>query len=138
MFLHFGVERQPAFHLVGTFGWVPVHHKYAAPTKNANIAQFDVGVEFGGVRPLRGAWEWRPFVGLGGGGRMYFYNSNQLDNTSSASGYGTLGMEFQIRDLAFRFEARDNVFSYRAPIAGVSSATRNDVGLSFGLAYHIR
>lgn len=34
--------------------------------------------------------------------------------------------------------AQDNVFCYRSPISGVSSKTRNDMGLAFGLAYHLR
>jgi hypothetical protein len=49
-----------------------------------------------------------------------------------------VGTEFQIARTALRLEARDNVFRYRSPISGVSSKTRNDVGLSFGVAYHLR
>jgi len=131
-------ELAPTFHLIGTFGWVPVHHRYIQSDTRANIAQVDLGMEFGAVHALSGGWELRPFVGLGGGGRMYMYSANQLDNTTCASGYGAVGTEFQLRDVALRLEARDNVFCYKAPIAGVASATRNDVGLSFGLAYHFR
>ena len=46
--------------------------------------------------------------------------------------------EFQLARTALRIEARDNVFCYKSPIAGVSSQTRSDIGLAFGVAYHLR
>ena len=61
-----------------------------------------------------------------------------LADRSCVSGYGSTGIEFQAGRTAARIEARDNVFCYRSPLAGVKSATRNDVNFSFGLAYHFR
>ena len=47
------------------------------------------------------------------------------------------GLE-QLARTALRPEARDNVFCFRSPVSGVGSKTRNDVGLSLGIAYHLR
>ncbi len=125
-------------HLVGTFGWVPAQNKYAVAQDNVNIFQYNVGVELGFVQPLGGSWELRPFVGAGVGGRTYAYQAATLSNKTCAAGYGALGTEFQLARTALRLEARDNVFCFKSPIAGVSSKTRNDIGLAFGVAYHLR
>ena len=53
-------------------------------------------------------------------------------------GYGALGTEFQVGRSAIRLEARDNVFCYKSPVAGVDSKTRTDIALALGLAYHFR
>jgi hypothetical protein len=131
------VEMKPSFHLIGTFGWIPTETKYAVARENVNIFQYDLGAEVSLVRRL-GAWEFKPFVGLGGGARTYVYKADQLDNKTCAAGYGAVGAELQMGRAALRLEGRDNVFCFRSPIAGVESKTRNDVGLSLGVAYHIR
>jgi hypothetical protein len=117
---------------------VPAQDKYAVAQDNVNIFQYNLGVELGFVQPLGASWEVRPFVGAGVGGRMYAYQATTLSNKTCAAGYGALGTEFQLARTALRLEARDNVFCFRSPIAGVSSKTRNDIGLAFGVAYHLR
>lgn len=132
------LELRPTLHLLGTFGWTPAHNKYVGYDENVSIFSYDVGTELGMVQPLGAAWEWRPFLGLGVGARTYSYKAAGLSDRTCASGYGAAGSEFQFAKVALRLEARDNVFCYRSPIAGVSSTTRNDVGLAFGFAYHFR
>ena len=132
------LEVNPTFHLLGTFSWVPVHNKFTGFDENANIFAYDVGTEFGMMHPLGSGWELKPFLGVGVGARTYAYKASGLSNTTCASGYGALGSEFQFHKVALRLEARDNVFCYRSPIAGVGSKTRNDVGIALGLAYHFR
>lgn len=132
------VELKPSLHLVGTFAWVPGQNKYGVLQNNVNIFQYNVGVELGFVRPLAGNWELRPFLGLGVGGRTYGYESTTLDDKTGVAGYGAVGTEFQLARTALRLEARQNVFNYRSPIAGQSAKTRNDIGLSLGVAYHFR
>lgn len=117
---------------------VPAHNKYSGFDENVSIFAYDVGTELGMVQTLGAGWELRPFVGLGVGARTYAYKANGLSDRTCAAGYGALGSEFQFDKLALRLEARDNVFCYRSPIAGVASKTRNDVGLAFGFAYHFR
>lgn len=130
-------EMKPNFHLLGTFGWVPGQAKYTGADKDVQIYQYDVGLEYGLVRML-GSWEFKPYFGLGAGARTYQYADDLLENQTCASGYGALGAELQMGRAALRLEGRDNVFCFRSPVPGVESKTRNDVGLSLGLAYHFR
>jgi hypothetical protein len=135
--LQTALELRPTVHLVGTFGWVPGESKYTVAENNVQLFQYDIGAEVGLQRML-GAWEFKPFIGVGGGARTYVYSASQLGNKTCSAGYGALGAELQMGRAALRLEGRDNVFCYRSPIAGVPSKTRNDIGLSLGLAYHIR
>jgi hypothetical protein len=132
------LEVKPTLHVVGTFGWSPSQNRYAVPNHNVSIFTYDVGLEFDLVEEIGGRWEWKPFVGIGGGGRTYAFAGSALPDQTCFSGYGSIGTEFQIAPWAFRVEGRDNLFCYRSPFVGVKSQTRNDVGLSFGLAYHFR
>jgi hypothetical protein len=130
------VELKPTLHLVGTFGWVPGQTTYVTTSDNVNIFQYDVGVELGMVRELSGGWQFRPYIGVGGGARTYAYEAGQLADRTCAQGYGALGGEFQIRRLSLRLEGRDNVFCFKSPIAGQDSKTRNDIRLATGFAFH--
>jgi len=132
------VELKPSLHVLATFAWVPGQNKYPVAQDNVNIYQYTAGVELGFVTPLAGNWELRPFAGLGVGGRTYAFQGIGLADKTCFAGYGALGTEFQIARTALRLEARNNVFCYRSPLPGVSSETRNDIGLSLGIAYHLR
>lgn len=132
------VEVKPTFHVVGSFGWVPAESKYAFADNGANVFQYDMGVEFSFIRPMPRNWEFRPFLGFGAGGRTYTYAAEQLNNKTCLAGYGALGTEFQLGRTAIRLEGRDNIFCYKSPIEGMTSKTRNDVGIMLGLAYHFR
>lgn len=132
------LELRPSLHLLGTFAWTPGQDRYSVASDNVDIYQYNVGVEVGFVQPLGGKWELRPFVGAGMGGRTYAYDAGTLADKACAAGYGALGTEFQLGRTALRFEARDNVYCFRSPVVGVGPKTRNDVGLSLGLAYHLR
>ena len=133
-----GLEVKPTFHVLGTFTWVPAHAKYAVANPDANIFQYDLGVELGLVRSMEPDWIFKPFLGLGAGARSYSFKASELTSRTCAEGYGSAGTELQLRRVAFRFEARDNVFCYRAPTGASRSWTRDDVGFSLGLAYHFR
>jgi hypothetical protein len=131
------LEIKPSFHLVGSFGWVASQNSYPVGDDNTDIFLYDVGVEFDLIQSLGGSWEFKPFIGAGAGARTYSF-AGPLRTRTCASGYATIGTEFQYAPWALRLEARDNLFCYKSPIAGVKSQTRNDIGLSFGLAYHFR
>ncbi|HJR64047.1 MAG TPA: hypothetical protein VJ803_10105 [Gemmatimonadaceae bacterium] len=133
----FAVQVKRDFHLVGSFGWIPGESKYAVRNQNVSILQYDVGAEVALVRPM-GRWEWKPFLGAGGGARTYLYHGRLLDDKTCFAGYGSLGMEFQLGRTAARMEARDNVFCFKSPIDGVASKTRNEIGLSLGVAFHFQ
>ncbi len=132
------LEVNPNFHLVGTFGYAPMTSKYSVSNDGANAFLYDAGVEFDLVRPLTGDWEFKPFIGGGVGGRSYTFKANALQDRTCLSGYGTLGSEFQLSPFALRVEGRSNLFCYHSPLSTGGSSTRSDVGLSIGLAYHIR
>lgn len=132
------LEMNPNFHFVGTFGYSSLTSKYNVSDAGVQAFLYDVGVEIDRVRPLAGAWQFKPFIGVGGGGRSYSFKDGSLKDRSVVSGYATLGTEFQLSRLALRIEARDNVFNYHEPTATGGFNVRNDVALGFGLAYHIR
>ncbi len=132
------VELKPSVHVLATFGWVAAQNKYPVAQDNVNIYQYSVGAELGFVTPLGGRWELRPFAGLGFGGRTYAFQGIGLKDQTGFAGYGAVGTEFQIARTALRLEARHNVFNYPSPVPGVGSKTRNDIGLSLGVAYHLK
>lgn len=133
-----GVELKPTFHLLGTLTWVPVHNDYGVANPDVNLYQYDLGAELAIARPLEPEWVFKPFVGIGAGARTYSFKASELSTRTCVAGYGSAGTELQLHRVAFRFEARDNVFCYRAPTGPSRSWVRNDVGLSIGLAYHFR
>ena len=132
------VELKPSIHLLATFMWAPAQDKYGQPQNNVNIFQYTAGAEFGFVTPLGGSWELRPFAGVGAGGRTYAYQDAALNDHTEFVGYGALGTEFQLARTALRLEVRDNLFDYSSPVPGGGSKTMNDVGVSLGVAYHLR
>jgi len=131
------LEFRPTFHLLGTFGWVPGQTKYPGDN-DVQILQYDIGVEWDMVRELENSWLFKPFIGIGGGARTYLYANDNLQDQTCAAGYGALGAELQFGRTALRLEGRDNIFCYKSALPNVKSETRNDVGLSLGLAYHFR
>jgi hypothetical protein len=135
--LQAALEVRPTMHLVGTFGWMESETKFGAVENDVQMLQYDIGAEIG-LRQAWGAWEFKPFVGLGGGARTYLYKADAFKDRTCSVGYAALGAELQLGRAAMRLEGRDNVFCYRAPLAGAKNQTRNDIGVSLGLAYHIR
>ena len=136
--LQAALEMKPNFHLLGTFGWIPGQTKYAVTADNVQILQYDVGFELDMVRDLGETWLFKPFFGLGAGARTYMYEADNLTDRTCTAGYVALGTEFQYGRTAIRLEGRDNVYCYRSALPNVKSTTRNDVGLSLGVAYHFR
>ena len=130
-------EYRPNFHVLGTFGWAPAKVKYAVSDDKVSIFEYDIGLEYGLVRPMAKEWVFKPFLGIGAGGRTYDYASSTLQTRTCTAGYGALGTEFQINRTALRLEARDYLHCYKSPMTGASK-TRNDIGLAAGVAYHFR
>src|SRR5437763_13486399 len=88
--------------------------------------------ESSGIPPL-----FRPFIDAGAGGRMYHYDAQLVDNNTCTVGYGSFGSELQYSAFALRLEGRAMANCYTSPITGVKS-TRQDMGYTFGIAYHLR
>ena len=132
------LELNPTLHVLGSFGFVPGQNKFAVAQDNVNIFTYDVGIEMGLVRQFASDWQFKPFIGLGGGARTYVHKSDLLTDRTCTAAYGSIGSEIQLGRAALRLEGRDNVFCYRSPTVGVKTKTQNDVGLALGLAYHFR
>ncbi|HKG91105.1 MAG TPA: hypothetical protein VKA84_04365 [Gemmatimonadaceae bacterium] len=132
----FAYEYWTNLHFVGSLGWVPAKDRYQVRDNGVDIFQYDAGVEYGLVKPQKEGWELKPFLGAGLGVRTFAFADAALKDRSCAAGYGALGTEFQWGATALRLEARDMVHCYRSPLAGVKSKTRQDLGLSLGVAFH--
>jgi hypothetical protein len=135
--MQIGYEMKPTLHLLGSFVWSPGQSKFLTGNNDVNVFQYDVGAELNAVYELTPSWQLKPFVGIGVGGRTYDYQTSALGTNSCLAGYASLGSELQYRVTAFRLEARNYAFCYDDPMLG-ESETRNEVGLAFGVAYHIR
>ena len=123
-------------HAVGSVGRTHGHNKLFAKDLT-HIWQYDVGAELNLVRQIGVEWDLRPFVGAGGGGRTYEYRSPAVGTRSCYAGYATVGTELQRGLIAFRAEARDYLSCFDSPVTG-TKRTRNDLGLTVGVAYHLQ
>jgi hypothetical protein len=131
-------EMSDYMHLVGTVAWTHGHNKFTGFSDDITyIWQYDVGVEFNTLHQLSENWLFRPFLGAGGGARTYDYQAKAVGTQTCTAGYGALGAELQRNLIAFRIEGREYLTCFESPFTA-KKVTRNDIGLAFGLAYHIR
>ena len=130
------IEVNRHVHGVASVGWTHGHNRLFTEDVTY-IWQYDVGAELNAVSEMGWGWYFRPFVGAGGGGRTYDYRSVDVKTTSCTAAYGSVGAEIQHNIVAFRAEARDYLSCYQSPLTA-TKRTRNDIGLTVGLAYHFR
>lgn len=124
-------------HVVTTLGWTHGYAKFGGFSNDVTFVwNYDVGAEFNAFYDLSDDWVLRPFLGLGAGGRTYDYRARGIDGSTCSTGYATIGSEAQAGTFALRLEGRDYVNCFKSPVTGKQS-TRNDVALTFGLAYHL-
>lgn len=124
------------FHVVGTFGWTDATTKIGLSKNRVMLYQYDAGIEANLFYELMNDWLWRPFLGVGGGGRTYDYERSVASRTCTA-GYGSIGTEVQRSVFALRVEARDYLNCFESPMTGVKR-TRNDATFTIGIAFHLR
>lgn len=130
------IEFSKYFHVVATMGWTHGHAKFALADDLTYIWNYDAGAEFNALMNVGQDWLWRPFVGLGAGGRTYDYRADNVDGRTCTAAYAAVGTELQRRWLALRAEGRDYVNCFTSPLTGKKS-TRNDVMLTLGVALHV-
>lgn len=132
------LELAPWVHLVGTASWTHGHARFAplGDEDVTHIWQYDVGPEFNIRHEFENGWMLKPFAGAGVGARTYNYRAQGLMTRTCTAGYGALGTELQWDYVAFRVEGRDYLSCFENPRTGVKE-TRNDIGLTFGLALHL-
>lgn len=131
------LEVTPVFHVVGTVAWTHGHNKFVGVENRTDVWQYDGGVELNPFGLIGSAWELRPFLGVGLGGRTNDYKATALKTTTCLAGYGAIGTELQRGIVAFRVEGRDYLSCQESPFNGVKK-TRNDIRLNFGIALHLR
>lgn len=130
------IELNRFLHGVANVAWTHGHNRFFAEDLT-HIWQYDVGAELNAVSEMGWGWYFRPFAGAGVSGRTYDYRGVAANSMTCAAGYGSVGAELQHSVLAFRAEARDYLSCFQSPIA-TSKRTRNDFGLTAGIAYHLR
>lgn len=135
--LQVATEMSRDFHVLASAGWTHGHNRFGLGSDRTDIWQYDAGVEASRSRPLASGWTVRPFLGLGGGARTYDYRVAGMKSRSCAAGYGAVGTEFEAGAMGVRFEARDYVSCFKSPVTGRRD-TRNDLGLTLGVSYHMR
>ena len=130
-----GLRLQPRLAVVGGVAVAQMTDRGLPADGEVNLLQYDVGVEL-----ERASLPWAggvtPFVGLGAGGRSYDYRASGIATRSSAAAYVALGGERRFQRTGLRIEARTYV--PRGAGARADDATRFDVLLLAGLAYHFR
>ena len=130
------IELSSYAHVLGTVGWTNGHAKFAASNDVTHIWQYDLGAELNTLYRMDNDWLWRPFVGAGAGGRTYDYNAPAFSTRTCTAGYAALGTELQGGSVAYRLEGRGYLSCFTSPITA-QKETRNDFGLTFGIAYHL-
>lgn len=130
------LEFSRRFHVVGTFAWTYAHNAFFA-NDATDIWQYDLGVELNRRLAYADTWEFHPFVGLGGGGRTYDYRMRGMDGFTCTTGYATLGTELQTERVGLRAEMRNYLACFESPTTG-DRHNRYNLGLSLGIAYHLR
>jgi hypothetical protein len=125
------------FHVLASGSWTNGHNKFALGSTRTDVWQYDAGVEANLVRTIAGGWLFRPFVGVGAGARTYDYKAAGLRTRTCSMGYGAVGGQFEAGSMGLRLEARDHLSCFKSPMTGRSN-TLNDVGLTLGVAYHLR
>jgi hypothetical protein len=124
----------PQLAITGTLGWSPSKDRITPGDQKLDVWQYDLGAELRAPSWLNsGAWDFTPFVGLGGGGRTYNYRDLDVDSKTNVAGYGTLGGELGYGRIGLRVEGRDYVSQFK-PFTGGDSKTRNDVTVAAGLS----
>jgi hypothetical protein len=125
---------RPAIAITSTFGWARSRDVAVAGDPKLDVFTYDVGAEVRAARMSAGkTMTFRPFAGVGAGGRSYNYRKLEMDATHNLAAYGSVGGELGVGRVRVRLEARDYVAGFK-PLAGQGDArTGNDVVVMAGL-----
>lgn len=132
------VEIQPMIHALASFAWSPAKDNIEASHERVNVYAYDAGLELFTKRSMNDQWQFRPFIGLGGGAYTYDPKISGVKSHTYPDGYGALGAEFQMKQLALRLEGRGYLTQWKGIEGNEKSTTRNALMLSAGLAWHLR
>ena len=111
----------PQLAITGTLGWSPSKDRITPGDQTLDVWQYDRGAELRAPSWLNsGAWDFTPFVGLGGGGRTYNYRDLDVNSKTNIAGFGTVGGELGYGRIGLRVEGRDYVSQFKPFTGGVS------------------
>jgi hypothetical protein len=118
-------------HVVGSFAWAPNRTSH-----DVCVYDYTAGVEGFHAVPMRAGWQFRPFLGLGLGGRTYVDHANSDHKQATWGGYGALGAEFQASRIAIRLEGRQNLTRFTGLTGNDKAEARTDLMIGTGVAFH--
>lgn len=121
--------------LVGSFAWQPSRGKYNVNERYADVWVYNFGLERAFRDPQLTGGAFAPFFGGGVGGRAYDFRSSSLSSSTCYSGYVNGGVSYDRGWSSVRFEARDNLFCYKTPVAPIAEQTHNEIGLLAGIGF---
>lgn len=125
---------QPQLAITTALGWARSRDVAVESSPRLNIFSYDIGAEF---RPFDWADDrklaFRPFAGVGAGGRSYDYPGADIDARHHIAGYLSAGGEFGNRRFRLRFEVRNYLSGFTSVHEERSSVARNDVVAMLGL-----
>ena len=130
---------RPSFAVTSTFGWARSRDVAAHDNPKLDVFSYDLGAELRSPRRQRDStFSFRPFAGVGIGGRTYNHRTLDVDATHNVAAYAGVGGELGIRRIRLRLEARDYVTGFK-PLGGAgASRTGNDVVVMVGLGFGSR
>jgi hypothetical protein len=134
----FGYEYREMMHFVGTVAWSPGKENVTADHEKVNVYTYDAGIELFMKQDMANGWQMRPFLGLGGGARTYDPATRGIKTKTYPDGYGAIGAEFQLRQIALRIEGRDYISQFKGIAGDEKSVTRNNMMVVAALAWHLR
>lgn len=119
--------------VASTLGWTRSRDVASAGEPKLDVFTYDAGLEWRAPRWASGTVGFRPFAGVGAGGRSYNYRKLDLDATHNLAGYASAGGDLTVRRVRVRLEARDYVGGFK-PLDGNGEGRRsNDVVVMVGL-----
>jgi hypothetical protein len=132
------VELERGAHLVAGFLWIPTEQRTTGVDDRIEMAQFDLGAEWLSPGRRRLHDNVNPLAGVGVGLRAYRSRDADTPSQANLAGYASLGGEIKVQRVAVRLELRDYLSAFRGLRGDESTSLRNDVAITFGLAYHTR
>jgi hypothetical protein len=127
---------RPTLAITATGGWARSRDIGTIDQPRLDVFGYDLGVELRSARPIgRGTVTFRPFAGLGAGGRSYNYRHLDVDATHQLAAYGSAGGEVGVSRVHLRLELRDYLSGF-SPLQGNGvRTTRNDLVILVGLRF---
>jgi hypothetical protein len=125
---------RPMFAVTSTFDWARSRDAAVADNPKLDVFTYDIGAEVRAPHSMTGeAATFRPFAGVGLGGRSYNYRKLDVDATHNVAAYGSVGGEIGVRRVRIRLEARDYVTTFKPLRGDGASRSGNDIVLMAGL-----